>query len=232
MKMVKTLVADDESNSRNWLVGLLREHKDIEIVTQSASGSDTLEHLLAHNYDLVFLDISMPGRSGLEVCRELHQRVEVCPWIIFVTAFHNHGCEAWNLGAVDYLVKPVSELRLSQALSRFRSYFMNTHLAALPPGGCERVAGVDARYSHLVAKFGLTDREAEICTLVAEGKLHEDIRKELNLSVPTLKTHFSHIYQKTGLGDSGTSSGGDKFSRLLYLLFTYNREPGARPDSR
>lgn len=221
MTRYTTLIADDESNSRNWLIELLAEHKDIQITTQSSSGSDALDHLRARNYDLAFLDISMPGRTGLEICKELQRQEKRCPWIIFVTAFLNHGTEAWNLGAVDYLVKPVSEQRLAQALTRFRQF----HALSNPDFTAQNDEALtntrEEQEERYITRFGLTAKEAEICKLVAQGKLHDDIRQELALSAPTLKTHFSHIYQKTGLSDTENNKGSDKFARLLYLLFTH-----------
>lgn len=207
MTSYTVLLADDEAASRNRLKALLAGYPELSVAPCAASGTEALERLGRGGYDLAFLDIGMPGRTGVEVLRELKATGSALPYVIFVTAYANHGAEAYELGAIDYLIKPVSEARLTTAVERFRRFAAGT-----------RQAEADRLEATLSSRFGLTSREAEICSLVREGFVRDDIRARLGLSAGTMKTHLSHIYDKAGLeGDEGR---GDKFSRLLYLLFT------------
>jgi DNA-binding NarL/FixJ family response regulator len=223
MKTWKVLIADDETAARVHLKSLLASYPDLAISQCAASGAEALARLTREEYDLAFLDIGMPGRTGLEVLRALRQAGSATPYVIFVTAWTTHGAEAYELGAVDYLVKPVSETRLAEAMRRFRIHADAPRGAAGQGGWMRETAAGEGKSSVLetllVERFGLTAREAEICSLVKEGLVREEIQDHLGLSDGTMKTHLSHIYDKIGL-EGGEGGRGDKFSRLLYLLFT------------
>jgi two-component system response regulator LytT len=116
---VKALVVDDEPLVRSELVyALERVAEDITIV-EAATAATALATLAADPFDVVFLDISLPGMSGIEamtVINSLPHR----PQVVFVTAFDEHALRAFELGAVDYVVKPVNEERLAVTIARLR----------------------------------------------------------------------------------------------------------------
>lgn len=209
MRTYTVFMADDETGARLHLKSLLASYPEFQVSPCAASGTEALERLGRGGYDLAFLDIGMPGHTGIEVIRSLKASGRPLPYVIFVTAYTNHGAEAYDLGAVDYLVKPVSEARLATALERFRRF-------AGPGGLAEGVA--DNLEGALIGRYGLTAREAAICNLVRDGLVREEIQERLGLSAGTMKTHLSPVYEKFGLG--GEDGRGDKFSRLLYVLFT------------
>jgi two-component system response regulator LytT len=91
-----------------------------EVVAQAANGLEAIAAVERHDPDLVFLDVQMPGLTGFEVARRLLQRDDESPALIFVTAFDQHAIEAFEVNAVDYLLKPVDATRLEQALQRAR----------------------------------------------------------------------------------------------------------------
>ena len=117
---MRVLVVDDEQLAREELCYQLDQLGDIEIVGQAADGLEALAAVERHEPDLVFLDIQMPGLGGFEVARRLLERGDDPPALVFVTAFDQHAIEAFEVNAVDYLLKPVESGRLEQALQRAR----------------------------------------------------------------------------------------------------------------
>jgi DNA-binding LytR/AlgR family response regulator len=114
---LRALIVDDEYPAREELRYLLRSFPEIEVVGEAAAPSEALELIRNIDYDLCFIDIRMPGGSGLDLVKEL-ARVPHRPAVIFVTAYPDHAVEAFDLDAVDYLLKPFDEARLGRALQR------------------------------------------------------------------------------------------------------------------
>lgn len=122
MKPLRLFIADDEPPARERLkelVGDLHEECPAEIVGEAANGLEVLERLPASGADVLLLDIDMPGLTGLEVARHLVP-LEAGPAIVFVTAHDAHALEAFELNALDYLLKPVRASRLAAALRKAR----------------------------------------------------------------------------------------------------------------
>jgi len=117
---LRVLVVDDEQLAREELCYQLEQMAAIEIVAQAANGIEAISAVERHEPDLVFLDIQMPGLGGFEVARRLLERETEAPALVFVTAFDQHAIEAFEVNAVDYLLKPVESGRLEQALQRAR----------------------------------------------------------------------------------------------------------------
>ncbi len=114
------MVVDDEQLARDELCYQLEQLAEVEVVAQAGNGLEALSAVDRHEPDLVFLDIQMPGLSGFEVARRLLEREQEAPALVFVTAFDQHAIEAFEVNAVDYLLKPVEAGRLEQALARAR----------------------------------------------------------------------------------------------------------------
>jgi DNA-binding LytR/AlgR family response regulator len=115
--MIRVLVAEDEPYSRNLLTRLLREWSEVEVVGEARDGDEALDLALALRPDALFLDVEMPGLRGTELARRLPTPR---PGLVFVTAHPIHAVDAFALGAVHYLLKPVSRPHLAQALARLR----------------------------------------------------------------------------------------------------------------
>jgi two-component system LytT family response regulator/two-component system response regulator LytT len=105
----------------------------VEIVAKVANGIETLVAVDRHEPDLVFLDVQMPGLGGFEVARKLLEREDDSPALVFVTAFDQHAIEAFEVNAVDYLLKPVEGSRLEQALQRARRRLSAERQGSAPP---------------------------------------------------------------------------------------------------
>ncbi len=112
---LRTLIVDDEVLARERLARLLAKFEDkVRIIAQADSGITGLEAIQAHQPELIFLDVQMPGLNGFELLAELQDR----PHIVFVTAYDRYATRAFEVNAVDYLVKPVREERLAEAVTR------------------------------------------------------------------------------------------------------------------
>ena len=116
---LRTIVVDDEQLAREELCFLLGQLEDIEVVGQAANGIEALRAIEETSPDLVMLDVQMPGLTGFEVARRL-VRAGVETQFIFVTVYDRHAIEAFEVNAVDYLLKPVEAGRLATAVERAR----------------------------------------------------------------------------------------------------------------
>ncbi|HOB33385.1 MAG TPA: LytTR family DNA-binding domain-containing protein [Verrucomicrobiota bacterium] len=115
---IRVLIVDDEPLGRERVRSMLRSEPDIEIVGESADGRQAVAAIRQHNPDLVFLDVQMPGMDGFEVLRQLHR--DQMPVVIFVTAYDQHALKAFEVHALDYLLKPFKQSRFRAALQRAR----------------------------------------------------------------------------------------------------------------
>ena len=115
--MIRALIVDDEAPARDRLRRLLKEFPEVEVAGEAGDGEHAIEQIAALQPGVVFLDIQMPGCTGLELAASLP---EPRPRIVFCTAFDQYAVDAFELHAVDYLLKPVSRARLEKAIARVR----------------------------------------------------------------------------------------------------------------
>ncbi|MGE0567684.1 MAG: LytR/AlgR family response regulator transcription factor [Bacteroidia bacterium] len=111
---MKVIIVDDERLARTELKSLLSEHKDIEVIAECANADEAKEMINSLKPDVVFLDINMPGKSGLELVEE----ISALPDVVFVTAYDEHAIKAFELNAFDYLLKPIDPLRLNETIKK------------------------------------------------------------------------------------------------------------------
>ncbi|MBL7943722.1 MAG: response regulator transcription factor [Flavobacteriales bacterium] len=110
----KTLIVDDERLARKELAGLLANFPQIELLGECSNADEAQKFIEQHHPDLLFLDIQMPGKTGFELLEQL----ESVPTVIFVTAYDEHAIQAFEVNALDYLLKPVEEDRLADAIGK------------------------------------------------------------------------------------------------------------------
>ncbi|MEM8900426.1 MAG: response regulator, partial [Bacteroidota bacterium] len=116
MSKLRVLIADDELPARNKMKRLLQKITSVELVHAAENGFDALEHIQSLKPDLVFLDIEMPGMNGLEVAENID--LEKMPAVVFATAYSEHAIKAFELNALDYLLKPFNEERLRNTIDK------------------------------------------------------------------------------------------------------------------
>ena len=115
---IRTLIVDDEPLARKRILMFLRDEPDVEIAGECMNGADAITQIEEHKPDLVFLDVQMPEVGGFDVLRALP--ADHWPLVIFVTAYNQHALEAFEVHALDYLLKPFKLVRFRQALQRAR----------------------------------------------------------------------------------------------------------------
>ncbi|HBW37783.1 LytTR family DNA-binding domain-containing protein [Desulfosporosinus sp. BICA1-9] len=122
--MISVVIADDEPLARDELIYLLKQCEDIEIVGEATQGTEALEIILALKPDVAFLDIQMPNLDGLTVARKLLEEDQTL-MIVFATAYDKHAIQAFEVNAVDYLLKPFDEERVLKTVERIRQRVKN-----------------------------------------------------------------------------------------------------------
>ncbi|MCL5669863.1 MAG: LytTR family DNA-binding domain-containing protein [Acidobacteria bacterium] len=126
---ISALRVDDERAARDELAYLLRNFPDVEIVGQGKNGIEAVNMVRDMGPDLVFLDVQMPGLDGFEVIKKLLHRNTSLPYFIFVTAYDHYAVRAFEVNAVDYLLKPIERNRLEKALQRVRGMVETSNAA-------------------------------------------------------------------------------------------------------
>ncbi|OYY95416.1 MAG: DNA-binding response regulator [Hydrogenophilales bacterium 28-61-23] len=187
---LKVILADDEALARARLADLLLDLAgdfEVEVVAQAGNGEIALERAADTPADVILLDIQMPGMNGLEAARHI-ARLPRPPAIVFVTAFDEHAVQAFELRAIDYLLKPVRLARLREALSRIKPLALadaealaprRTHFSLLERGRIWRVPVADVLYLRAELRY-VTARTREREYLLDESlvKLEEEFGDE------------------------------------------------------
>jgi two-component system LytT family response regulator len=114
MKAIRTIIIDDERLAREELKSLLADFIEIDIIDEAQNGEEGIEKIVQHQPDLIFLDVSMPGMTGFEMLKQL----EDVPQVVFITAYDEHALKAFELQAIDYILKPIDHERLYQSIKR------------------------------------------------------------------------------------------------------------------
>lgn len=154
----RVLIIDDERLARNELKKLLAEHEEIEIVGEASNASEGIEKINELQPEFIFLDIQMPGKTGFEMLSELDKT----PYVIFTTAYDEYAIKAFEVNALDYLLKPIEPKRLSDAIQKMELLELKDH--GVPDGS-------------LSSKHTLTDedqvfvKDGERCWFVKLGEI-------------------------------------------------------------
>ena len=120
MKPLSAIIVDDEQLARRGLSVRLKQLPDVEILAECANGQEALIAVAQHSPDILFLDIQMPGMDGFQVVEQLQG--DDMPMVIFVTAYNEYAVDAFKIHAIDYVLKPVEEERLEEAVQRARQH--------------------------------------------------------------------------------------------------------------
>ena len=123
---INTIIVDDEKPARDELAYLLKGFPEINVIGQGKNGVEAVALIKEHAPDLVFLDVQMPGLDGFGVLRKLVERKIKAPHVVFATAFDQYAVQAFDVNAVDYVLKPFDKARIAKAIQRARKV-LETH---------------------------------------------------------------------------------------------------------
>jgi len=129
---IRALIVDDEQLARQRVRLLLGEEPDVEVIGESGDGFEAVDQIQATKPELVFLDVQMPDMDGFEVLRRVPQAL--LPVVIFTTAYDQHALRAFEVNALDYLLKPFKPTRFKEALQRARDLIANKHAGVAARG--------------------------------------------------------------------------------------------------
>lgn len=194
--VLRVVIADDHAVVRQGIRGVLEEVEGLEVVAEAADGDEALALTQEHEPDLVVLDVSMPGKTGLEVAKELRDAGSDVR--VLVLSMHDdpeYVLEAVRAGADGYVLKDVSPAELRSAVGALREgreYFSARVTHQLSVGLREEIER-EQRRSRLDS---LTPREVEVLVLVARGKTNRGIAEELGISPRTVETHRERVMAK------------------------------------
>ncbi len=198
MPPIRVVVVDDHTLIRQGIVGLLSSQPDIEVVGQAGSGQEAIAAAAALTPDVVLMDVSMPGMSGLDAAREIRNRQpDVQVLILTIHDREDYLYQALRAGASGYVLKGADVQDLLAAVrsaQRGEVYLYPSVTKALVADFLRRGAG-----SGDGAADSLTDREREILTLIAQGRTTAEIAGDLFLSPHTVQSHRDHIMTKLDL---------------------------------
>ncbi len=192
---IKILIADDHTIVREGIKQILAEMPEVTVTDEARNGQEVLQNVWDKDYDIVLLDITMPGRSGLDVLKQLKNDKPALK--ILILSMHpeeQYAIRAFKAGAFGYLTKESSPNELIEAIRKVSigKKYVSSSLA-------ETLA------SHLEAKSEkpphdtLSDREYEVMCMIASGKTVKEIAGELALSVKTISTYRARILEKMGM---------------------------------
>jgi two-component system LytT family response regulator len=198
--MMRVVIADDESPARDKLQRWLSAQTDIEVVACAEDGLQAAAIIEQLRPDVAYLDIQMPGLNGLEVAAQLEQ--DTAPLIVFVTAFDEHAVKAFDLNAIDYLLKPYDKDRLLRSLTRVR----------------DRLGNAESRATAVTTARGQTNSSDRL--LVPEG---ERLQLIDSTSIDWLEADDNYVHVHTAnrvyllrrtLQDLLTQLGEQRFARI------------------
>lgn len=190
--MTKILIADDHPVVREGLKHIIEEEADLSVAGETGSAAEFFDEVRNHDYDLVLLDITMPGMSGLDILKQL--KIEKPGLPVLILSIHSedqYAVRALKAGASGYLTKASAPDKLIEAVrkvlsgGRYVSPYLAERLAFLLDSGAEKQP-----------HERLSDREFQVLCLIASGKTVKEIGDELALSAKTVSTYRSRILEK------------------------------------
>lgn len=193
--MIKILIADDHAIVRKGLKQILADAPDIASIDEASSGQEALKKVRENNYNMVLLDISMPGMSGVDVLKQLKtERPKLPVLILTMHPEDQYAVRILKAGASGYLTKESAPDELISAIQK-----VSQGGRYISPSLAEKLAcDLDSTAIQPLHE-GLSDREYQIMTMLASGKSTKEIAHELSLGMPTVSTYRFRILQKMNL---------------------------------
>jgi DNA-binding NarL/FixJ family response regulator len=212
MTMTRALIVDDHTITRAGLRRILSDAGQSIVVGEAANGTQALEMVMAEQWDIVMLDISLPDRSGLEVLKAIKKAHPVLPVLVLsMYPVDQYALRVLRAGGAGYLTKESAPDQLLEAVRRVTS-----GMRYITPEVAECIALDWNRNPIQSAHETLSDREFEVMRLIASGKSVGDIAKELTLSVKTVSTYRTRVLQKLHLRHNAELTHYAVINNLIY----------------
>ncbi len=192
MKKIRILIADDHPIVREGYKKILSDTPDMVVSDEAGNGQEVLNYIRKKDYDLILLDISMPGRSGLEILKELKtERPKLPVLILSIYPEEQYAVRAFRAGASGYLTKASAPNELISAIRKISQggRYISSSMA-------EKLTYYLDIDSTKAPHEALSDREYQVMLMIASGKTVSEIAEELCLSVKTISTYRTHILEK------------------------------------
>ncbi|MGA2642041.1 MAG: response regulator transcription factor [Spirochaetia bacterium] len=196
--MIRILVADDHSVVREGIKQIVADSPGIEVAGEAATGQEALELVRSKPFDVVILDIAMPGRGGLDILRELKaENPALKVLVLSMYPEEQYAIRSFRDGASAYLTKGSPPEELIQAIQTVAAG--KRHIT---PSIADRLASYVENNSQRPLHETLSDREMQVLVLIGSGKQVTEIAQELNVSIKTVSTYRSRILLKMGMETS------------------------------
>lgn len=203
---MKVMIAEDEYLAKEELMYMLQKEKDIELCPSAETGEELIDLYFEHKPDVLMLDIEMPGITGIDAARQILKSTKAAPYIIFITAYDTYAVEAFDIEAVDYLLKPFDQARFQKMLERLRSRRSDASQIVQPTeidaetSAIKKLLIDDGEKMIVISPSSIyyavpSDRMLEIYTedKVIESKLTlQELEKKLT-GLPFFRTHRSYL---------------------------------------
>jgi len=196
---MKFLIADDHAIVRKGLAQLLNEEFPTAEIREVSNSTDALNEALKKDLDVILLDISMPGRNGIETLKQLRSSgIKIPVLILSMHPEDQYAIRVLKAGASGFLNKETATEELSTAVHKLLSgkKYISASVA-------EKLADLPGEGSEKAAHEFLSDREIQVLQLIAAGKTVSEIANEIMLSVNTVSTYRTRVLEKLGLGNNG-----------------------------
>jgi DNA-binding NarL/FixJ family response regulator len=195
--MIRVVIADDHTIVREGLRQLLQASVDFDIVSEARDGHEVMQRVRELDFDVLLLDMSMPGKSGMELIKQVKsERPRLRILVLSMHQEHQYAVRAIKAGASGYLTKESASSQLAAAIRKVAcgGAFISAEVAEqLALGAMPQAEGLP--------HTALSDREYQVFRLLVSGKTVSDIGAELNLSVKTVSTHKARLLQKMGVAN-------------------------------
>ena len=195
MSQIRLLIVDDHEVVRLGLRTLLEGESDLKVVAEAGTAEDALVQTENHQPDVVILDIQLPGRSGLDVCREIRRKFPQTQVVMLTSSVNeNFIVDALRAGAIGYVLKQVGNDELMRAIRAAQ----HGEMALDPKTSARVIARLNdlQKKSEINAFHDLSPREMDVLALVARGQSNKEIGQALNLSEITARNYVSNLLEK------------------------------------
>ncbi len=196
MRKIKILVADDHGVLRSGLRMMLNAQEDMEVIGEAGSGDEVLELCMTLSPDIILLDLSMPGKSSMELVREIKRRKPTVRFLVLTMHDNEHYLrDALKAGCSGYILKKAADTELLSAIRSVYAggVYIDPNMTTVLINELARPAPMSEGRETQVA---LSNREKEVLRLIALGYTHQQIANELFISVKTVETYTSRLKTK------------------------------------